>query len=360
MVGVPKIWDTIRKGALGKISKYPPFAQTAIETAIKWRTFAISKGLDTPFFNTTIFKAMKANVGGELELALSGGGALSGESQNFIRVAFGAPLVQGYGLTESCGTVSVQDFDDTRGGVQGYPFPATRIKLVSTPEITDKGGLPYLSIDRVDVAGNKIWGRGEIFIKGTNISKGYYMQPEKTKEEFLDDGWFATGDIGQFLEDGSLSIVDRKKNLVKLSGGEYEALEMMEIVFGNSDYVDALAGGVCTYADGDMDRPVAFIQLNKHKAKAWAWAEENGVSEDVESWKGNEEFMKTVMVSLLAEHKKSDLSRIEKISGCILLTTPWTPENGCLTAASKLQRRVVIEYFPAEFEDAKKKDIFGK
>jgi len=356
MVGVPKIWDTIRKGVMGVIKKSPAIAKVLIDTAMEWRTFAITHGFDTPLFNAIVFKKLKNGVGGELKLALSGGGPLSGESQMFVRVAFGASLIQGYGLTESCGTVSIQDFDDMRGGVQGYPFPACQVKLVSTPEITDKGGLPYLSTDRKDVNGNACWGRGEIVIKGANIAKGYYMQPEKTKEEFLEGGWFATGDIGQFLEDGSLSIVDRKKNLVKLLGGEYVALEKMEIVYANSDFVDALAGGVCAYADGDMDRPVALVQLNKHNALEWA--RENGKGDDVEVLKVDDDFIKAVMDSLVTEWKNSELSRIEKLSGFVLLTSPWTPENGCLTAANKLQRRNVIEHFPAEFEEAKKKGVF--
>mmetsp|Transcript_14576 Transcript_14576/g.32847 ORF Transcript_14576/g.32847 Transcript_14576/m.32847 type:complete len:730 (+) Transcript_14576:162-2351(+) len=358
LVGVPKIWDTIRKGVQGFIKKSPPLAQAVINTAIAWRSFAISNGFDTPLLNATIFKKIKQKVGGELQLGLSGGGPLSTESQNFIRVAFGTTLLQGYGLTESCGTVSAQALDDMRGGVQGFPLPSTQIKLVSTPEITDKGGLPYLSTDRVDVDGTKVWGRGEILIKGMNVSKGYYMQPEKTKEDFSNDGWFATGDIGQFLEDGSLSIVDRKKNLVKLSGGEYVALEKMEIIYGNSDYVDAIAGGVCAYADGDMDRPVALIQLNTNAAKAWAKGK--GVSEDVEQLKHDSEFIDVVMDSLLTEYYKGELSKIEKLGGVVLLTTPWTPESGCLTAANKLQRRNVAQQFPRELEEARKKGIFRR
>jgi long-chain acyl-CoA synthetase len=80
---------------------------------------------------------------------------------------------------------------------------------------------------------------------GTNISLGYYQMHEKTKESFRDDGFFMTGDIGQFMSDGSIRIVDRKKNLVKLKGGEYIALEKMEMTYGNSIFVDAIAGGIC-------------------------------------------------------------------------------------------------------------------
>ena len=76
--------------------------------------------------------------------------------------------------------------------------------------------LPYLSTDRKDVKGDPVFGRGEVWVKGGNVGLGYYMMPDETKKEFEEDGWFHTGDIGQFASDGSLQIVDRKKNLSEL------------------------------------------------------------------------------------------------------------------------------------------------
>ena len=210
--------------------------------------------------------------------------------------------------------------------------------------------------DRKDVNGNDVWGRGEIWVRGGNITSGYYMMPDKTKEVFTDDGWFQTGDIGQFMEDGSIRIVDRKKNLVKLKSGEYVALEKMEAVYGNSSFVDAIAGGICCYADGDMDRPIAMFQLNETVAMKWAKA--HGVSGDFAAVTKSKELYNAVMASFNEEHAKSDLSHIEKIQAICMLADPWTPENGCLTAANKLQRRAVIDSFATEFEDVKNKGIF--
>ena len=149
------------------------------------------------------------------------------------------------GLTETCAGLSIADTNDDRPGVAGTPIASVEIKLESTPDVCDKGGLPYMSTDRKDVDGNPVWGRGEILVKGANVTSGYYMMEDKTREVYSDDGWFATGDIGQFLSDGSIRIVDRKKNLVKLKSGEYVALEKMEMVYGNSSFVDAIAGGIC-------------------------------------------------------------------------------------------------------------------
>ena len=205
--------------------------------------------------------------------------------------------------------------------------------------------------------GNDVWGRGEIVCKGGNITSGYYMMPDKTEEVFTEDGWFHTGDIGQFMADGSIRIVDRVKNLVKLKSGEYVALEKMEMVYGNSDFVDAIAGGICVVADSEMDRPVAMFQLNE--AVTMKWAKANGLSGGFETVKKSKELYDAVMASFHAEHKKSDLSHIEKLKGACLMTSPWTPENGCLTAANKLQRRVVMSSFPEEFKDVKAKGVFS-
>jgi long-chain acyl-CoA synthetase len=259
-------------------------------------------------------------------------------------------------LTETCAGLSIADTTDERPGIAGVPIASVEVKVESTPDICDKGGLAYLSTDRMDVDGNPVWGRGEVMVKGANITSGYYMMPDKTEEVYSDDGWFATGDIGQFLMDGSIRIVDRKKNLVKLNSGEYVALEKMEMVYGNSSFVDAVNGGICCYADGDMDRPVALFQLSE--PVAMKWAKDNGVSGDFETVRKSKALYDTIMQSFISEHSQSDLSPIEKLKGVTFMTDAWTPENGCLTAANKLQRRVVIDTHPEEFEEVKKKGIF--
>jgi long-chain acyl-CoA synthetase len=158
------------------------------------------------------------------------------------------------------------------------------------------------------------------------------------------------------MSDGSLRIVDRKKNLVKLKGGEYIALEKMEMTYGNSTFVNAVAGGVCCYGDGDMHRPVAMIQLNESVARKWA--EENGIDADIESLKDSTELQRAVLDDMHKELAKSDLSHLEKLVGLVLLTKAWTRDNGCLTAANKLERRQVVKQFSNEFEQVKEKGIF--
>jgi long-chain acyl-CoA synthetase len=96
MVAVPKIWDVIKKGILAKVAHGPAVAQFLVHTALDWRTFALKHGFDTPLFKALVFKKFKAVVGGKLRYALSGGGPLNGEVQDFIRTCFGIDFVQGY------------------------------------------------------------------------------------------------------------------------------------------------------------------------------------------------------------------------------------------------------------------------
>eukprot|EP01082_Thalassiosira_pseudonana_P000570 g1217.t1 g1217 contig10:1624454-1626716(-) len=356
MVGVPKIWDVIKKGIQAKVAGGSKVAQFLVATAFEARSRAMKLGFDTPLFKALVFKKFSKVVGGRLRLAVSGGGPLNADVQGFISTCFGCPLGQGYGLTETCAGLTLQDLADDRVGIAGVPIPCVEVKLVSCPEINDKAGLPYLTSDRKDVNGKSVFGRGEIWVKGANVGLGYYMMAEKSKEDFDEDGFFHTGDIGQFADDGSVQIVDRKKNLIKLKGGEYIAVENMEMTYGNCSFVDAVAGGICCYGDGDMDRPIAIMQLNH--VVVMNWAKDNGVAGDFDKVKDSKELYDAVMQEMEQEQKKAGLSHIEKLIAIAFVTDPWTPENGCLTAANKLQRRAVVEKHEAIFEEIRKKGIF--
>lgn len=96
MVGVPKIWDTIKKGILAKVQAGSPVAQFLVKTAFEWRNFALKNGFDTPLFKALVFKKFSKVVGGKLRCGLSGGGPCNAEVQDFIRTAFGIVFVQGY------------------------------------------------------------------------------------------------------------------------------------------------------------------------------------------------------------------------------------------------------------------------
>lgn len=210
MAGVPRVWETIKKGIQDIVNdpKQTNWIKKWIfETGFAAKKHAlIHENRDTPMWNKLLFDKFKQQTGGRLELMISGGAPLNKETQEFVRICFGAPVCQGYGLTETCACITVQSgFDTFSTLTTGSIEPCTEVKLVSVPD------MGYLVTDKNP--------SGEIFARGPIITNGYYKQEKKTKEDFKSDGFFATGDVGRINDDGSLSIVDRKKNLVKLDSG---------------------------------------------------------------------------------------------------------------------------------------------
>eukprot|EP00285_Hemiselmis_virescens_P018878 CAMPEP_0173379554 /NCGR_PEP_ID=MMETSP1356-20130122/2452_1 /TAXON_ID=77927 ORGANISM="Hemiselmis virescens, Strain PCC157" /NCGR_SAMPLE_ID=MMETSP1356 /ASSEMBLY_ACC=CAM_ASM_000847 /LENGTH=754 /DNA_ID=CAMNT_0014332911 /DNA_START=52 /DNA_END=2316 /DNA_ORIENTATION=+ len=366
MAAVPKIWDIIKKGAEAKAKAAGASKWFLFQWALKSKIAAMKRGMDTPVFNALVFSKIKAITGGRLKIGVSGGGACEKEVQEFVSAAI-VPLVQGYGLTETCGGGTVQCYGDLRTGVVGTPLGSLEIKLVdamtedNSGPLKDSEGRPYRTTDTENVKGEPCKGRGEVWIGGNVVTDGYYKMPKQTKEAYVKGGFFATGDVGEWTTDGNLKIVDRKKNLVKLKGGEYVALEFMETKFGNSEFVDALAGGVMVYAGGDVDRAVAFVQCNKIALTAWAKA--NGVSGEFEALINEPKCRKAVLDDLNAHGKKAGLGDLEKLLNVTLLNggmgqgpQAWTPANGGLTPTNKLDRKGAAKLLTEKVMEAGKVD----
>ena len=264
MGAVPKVWEVIKTGAEAKVAAGGAAKEFLFKQALEWKKVAMPQYRATPIFDKLVFSKIQDTLGGRLRVAVSGGGAISAPVQEWVRTVFGCPLIQGYGLTETCAGLTVQSQDDWRCGVVGSPIDTVETLLHSEPELHDFDGKAYLATD-TDHYGEACLGRGEVWVRGSNITDGYYKLNNETAEAFDKDGWFHTGDVAVMLTDGTLKIVDRKKNLVKLKGGEYIALERMNLAFAACEYVDTDAGGVCSYGDSEMDRPIALVQV-KHAA----------------------------------------------------------------------------------------------
>jgi len=366
MAAVPKIWDILKKGVESVVGKGSPVVQSVFLAAFAARSLALKQGRTAPLCSK-FFKKMHDMMGVRLKLCVSGGGPISADIQNFIRVGFNVNLIQGYGLTETCAAGTVQPPFNAEDGVAGAPVSSVELKVASCldgdgqPAVLDRVGEPYLSSDK-DHLGAPCLGRGEVLIKGAAVSSGYYMEAAKTKESFDADGWFHTGDIAIWLPNGMLKIVDRLKNLVKLKGGEYVALESMEATYAQSVFVNGVNGGIMCYADGDMDRPVALLQTNVDELKKWAasagvaYASAEALCQDPEAVK---------MVTLdLNKIGKGTLGGNEALATVALLpgtgpldaagpAAPWTPENGFLTASNKLNRKPIEAGFKGELAAAK-------
>ena len=317
---VPKVWEVIKAGAEAKIKAGGASKEFLFNTALEWKKASLPQYWNTPVFDKLVFSKIQENLGGRLRLAVSGGGAISASVQEWVRAVLGVPLVQGYGLTETCAGLSVQAPDDWRVGVAGSPIDTVEVLLHSEVDICDSENKPYLTTDTQHF-GQAIKGRGEVWVRGNNITDGYFKMPKETASAYTKEGWFMTGDIGIMLVDGTIRIVDRKKNLVKLKGGEYIALERMNLTFNTTKYIDADGGGVCSYGDHSMDRPVALVQVNA--AKILALAKELGVeTDDIEVARKDAKVEAAVLKTLVDAGKAADppLSSLEALAGVCLLT----------------------------------------
>ncbi|GMF09176.1 unnamed protein product [Phytophthora lilii] len=180
------------------------------------------------FWDRLFFRKIKYGLGlDRCEFIISGSAPLAPDVLDFIRIALLSTVVEGYGQTESCGGVTATPFEDLSTGFVGVPTTAAEIRLESVPD------MGYLVTDRSHGEGSATvpcMGRGEVCLRGPLIFKGYYKQPDKTAEAMDASGWLHTGDIGLWSPLGQLQIIDRKKNIFKLSQGEYVAPEKIENV----------------------------------------------------------------------------------------------------------------------------------
>lgn len=327
LLGVPTIYERLKQGILAKIGKAGAVTGFLFRTAYKAKLSALRQGKDTPLWNKIIFKKFGAAVGGRLRLIVSGSAPLSPDVHDFLRVCFGVPVLQGYGLTETSSSGCVQYPDDMSTARIGPPFPSMEAKLVDVPDMN------YTNAD-------KPYPRGEIWLRGGPVSMGYYKEPEKTAESFH-DGWFATGDIGVMYPDGTFAIVDRKKNLIKPPHGEYIALEKLESVYRNSAFVET----IMVYVDSEHHHCIAVMVPNRDPIFDLAKAHGDKIKakkDDFADLCRDPEIQRLVLLDLQTVGRQLKLKSIETIRALRLLPEQWTPQNFYLTAAMKLNRGYIV------------------
>lgn len=329
IAGVPGIYEMIRKGMMKKISDAPALVGSIFHLAVSGKQ--ILPWPLTEVIDKVLFRRVKSATGGRLRLAVCGGGALSRETQLFMSTVL-APIIQGYGLTETCGMTSINTQDFKRHGTVGVLGPSTECKLQDVPD------LGYVSSSDPP--------QGEIWLRGANIFKGYFKQEELTKETITEDGWYKTGDIGQWESDGTLSIIDRIKNLVKLQNGEYIALDKLESIYKACDVVQF----ICIAAPPYADKPIALIY--PHEGNLRHQLKINGIPHESspEVWAKSETVRTFILDQLLAVGKRNKLQRNEVLKDIVLTPEEWSPDNGLLTPAMKLARPVIAKRFSTEIE----------
>jgi len=336
MCAVPLVLDRIFKGIQEKVNKKGDFFKALFDFSHKYKKSWVQRGYYTPLLDFLVFRNVRNLVGGRIRLMLSGGAPLSQETHDYIRIAFGVDLVQGYGLTESCACASIMDSGDLSTGSSGPPLQGVQIRLVNWEE----GGYRVTDQPRP---------RGEIVLGGGNIATGYYKMPEKTKEDFFTDEagirWFKTGDIGRFEEDGKLTIVDRKKDLVKLQLGEYISLGKVEAEMKTSPIVD----NCCIYGDAMQNYVVALLVPNTARLEDMA-EKLNITGKSFEELCKNKDITGAVLRELHTHGKRVGLQKFELPGAVTLVEDLWTPESGLVTAAFKLKRKPIADHYQKDLK----------
>ncbi|KAK9322804.1 eukaryotic long-chain fatty acid CoA synthetase (LC-FACS) [Lipomyces orientalis] len=324
MVGVPAVWETVRKGIVSRVN-----AQGAAVSKVFWAAYHTKSFIQSwrlpgaGVLDSAIFKKVKEATGGRLRVVMCGGAAISKDTQQFISTVI-CPMIIGYGLTETAAMCTLMSPYQHAIGTVGAPTTCVDIKLVDVPE----NG--YLSTNNPP--------QGEVLIKGEAVSKEYYKNEKETKAAYTEDGWFRTGDIGEWAPNGHLKVIDRKKNLVKTLNGEYIALEKAESIYRTCSIV----GNICVYADADHVKPVAIIV--PAEPAFLKLAKEKGLGDkQLGVLVHDPTLRKIVHDQLLDAGKKGGLAGIELVCGVVLDDEEWTPQNGLVTAAQKLQRKKIFD-----------------
>lgn len=219
-------------------------------------------------------------------------------------------------------------------GHVGAPVPCCEIKLVDVPDAN------YFSKDTIP--------KGEIWVRGPAVTKGYWRRDDVTKESITDESWLQTGDIGQWNENGTLSVIDRKKNLVKLSNGEYIALEKLESIYKSC----VLITNVCVYADSLYPKPIALAVVTEPSIRTLATAK--GVTEtDFELLCKDEKVKNAVLKSMVETGKEGGLKGAELLFDVHLCHEEWTTDSVSNTHAvfTRSLGNYILIFFELGFND---------
>lgn len=326
---VPRVLDRIYSGLTQKISSGGLLKRTLFNMAYSYKLRYMSKGHKhseaAPTFDKIVFSKVKQGLGGNVRLILSGAAPLATHVESFLRVVTCAHVVQGYGLTETCAGSFVSIVNEPAMlGTVGPPVPNVDVCLESVPEM----GYDALSSTP----------RGEICIRGKTLFSRYYKREDLTKEVLV-DGWFHTGDIGEWQPNGSMKIIDRMKNIFKLSQGEYVAVENLENIYGLISCIESI------WIYGNSFESFLVSVVNPNQQALEHWAQENGILGDFHSICENAKAKEYILGELSKLGKEKKLKGFEFIKAVHLDPVPFDMERGLLTPTFKKKRPQLLEYY---------------
>lgn len=336
IIVVPRLMNRIYSTIQSTLSK-SPVKRLLFNFALRKKEELLKRGVfdSNTIWDRYVFKSIRDIFGGKLEYIISSSAPLDPEIYKFFLCALGCPIFNGYGQTETL-ALAFSTHDNIDGGNVGVPLEGVEIKLVDVPE------MEYFSKDDV----------GEICARGNPIMRGYFKNPEADKITIDKDGWMHTADIGKWLPDGTLKLVDRKSNLFKLSQGEFISPQKIENTYSKLPlllqlYVDDHSGK--DYLVGVIiPDPTTFIP----------WAKQKGFKHDtLEDLCRDKEVKLKLLKELHELGKSSELLPLEQIKNLYLHPTPLTIEEGLLTPTLKMKRKMVKKRFTEEIEELYRKPL---
>ncbi|XP_052194627.1 long chain acyl-CoA synthetase 7, peroxisomal isoform X2 [Diospyros lotus] len=331
---VPRLYNRIYAGIKNAVKTSGALRERLFNAAYNSKKQAIMSGSkSSPVWDRLVFNKIKAKLGGRVRFMGSGASPLSADVMEFLRVCFGCPIREGYGMTETSCVISIMDDGDNLTGHVGSPNPACEIKLMDVPEMN------YTTEDQP-------YPRGEICVRGPTVFQGYYKDDAQTREVMDDDGWLHTGDIGLWLHGGRLRIIDRKKNIFKLAQGEYIAPEKVENVYAKCKFVSQCF----IYGDSSNSCLVAVVSVDPDILKDWA-ASEGIKYEDLGKLCHDRRAKAAVLADMDAIGREAQLRGFEFAKAVTLVLEPFTMENGLLTPTFKIKRPQAKSYFAKEISN---------
>ena len=327
MAGAPRVFEKVHNRVIASVEAEGGIKATLFDRAFrigrKWsaaqqqgRSPGLALTVAHAAADKVVLSKLRERFGGRIRLFVSGSAPLSREVAEWFHAA-GMLIVEGYGMTESSAATTVNLPDRFKFGTVGPALPGTELRIADD---------------------------GELLIRGPGVMRGYHGLPEATAETLDEDGWLHTGDIGELDADGFLRITDRKKDLIKTSGGKYVAPQPIEVAF---PVICGLASQFVVHGDG-RNYVTALVTLDPDALTLWA--ETKGLTErdPVELARRDD-----VRAAIAAGVKQLNarLNRWETIKDFRILERDLTVEAGELTPSLKLKRRVVETRYRAVLDE---------
>ena len=320
VLAVPRVCEKVYQRILGQVEEQDAWKQKMFHWGYnigleisalreKKKPIPLVLGLKYKLAYNLIFKKLADALGGRVRWMTASGAPTSRDIILFFN-ASGITVIEGYGMTESCAPATMSNLNDYKIGTVGKPIPNVEVKIADD---------------------------GEILIKGDNVFAGYWKMEKETKNAFTPDGYLMSGDIGQFDEDGFLSITDRKKDLIITSGGKNIAPQKIEGIFK----FDPLFTQFIVVGERKKFLS-ALVNINLEQAERLAAQQNIGFSKP-EDLLDNKEFLK-IIDTHIAE-KNQQLARYETIKKYRIIRDEFSQEGGELTPSLKMKRNVIYEKY---------------